>query len=189
MSFKNKKMRNLTFTILTVIMILAVTAFSVIEATNRSIDPDYSVKFSTSLAGGTFSGLKGTVVFSPADPSNAKIDVSVDATTINTGNSLKDTHAKGEEWLNVEKFPLVKFSSTAITKENDHYLIDGKMEIHGVSKSVKVPVKYEEKNGKGIFTGEFTINREDYGVTGSGIKAKMVGDNVKVSFNIPTSTK
>lgn len=182
-------MKKLKIPFLTVIMIFAVTAFSIIETTNRTIAPDYSLKFSTSLAGGTFSGLKGTVVFSPADLSSAKIDVSVDATTINTGNSLKDTHAKGEEWLNVDKFPLIKFSSTAITKESDHFLIEGKMEIHGVSKLIKVPAKYEEKNGKGIFTGEFTINREDYGVTGSGIKAKMVGDNIKVSFNIPTITK
>jgi len=180
-------MRKFTIPILAAVILCSFTAFSVLEQINRAIDPGYSLKFSTSLAGGTFSGLKGTVVFSPADLSTARIDVSVDAATINTGSSLKDTHAKGEEWLNVDKFPLVKFSSTAISKENDHYLIEGKMELRGVSKAVKVPAKYEEKDGKGIFTGEFTINRQDYGVTGSGLKAKMVGDNVKVSFNIPTT--
>jgi polyisoprenoid-binding protein YceI len=113
--------------------------------------------------------------------------VSVDATSINTGNSLKDTHAKGEEWLHVAKFPLIKFTSTAITKEGDKYIIAGKLELRGVSKDVKIPATYEEKDGKGTFAGEFTINRNEYGVTGQGMKAKMVGDNVKVSFNIPTT--
>jgi len=180
-------MRKITTIICSIIAIGMISAFSIYEAANRGIDPNYSLKFSTSLAGGTFSGLKGTVVFSPTELNASKIDVTLDATSINTGNSTKDTHAKGEEWLNVAKYPLIKFTSTAITKEGDKYIIAGKLELRGVSKDVKVPATYEEKSGKGVFAGEFTINRNDYGVSGSGMKAKMVGDNIKVNFNIPTS--
>jgi polyisoprenoid-binding protein YceI len=180
-------MKKISIIICSIIAIGMISAFSIFESANRSIDPNYSLKFSTSLASGTFSGLKGTVTFSPADQGNSKIDVTLDATSINTGNSLKDTHAKSEEWLNTAKYPLIKFSSTAITKESDKYIIAGKLELRGVSKDVKIPATYEEKNGKGVFAGEFTINRNDYGVRGSGMKAKMVGDNVKVNFNIPTS--
>jgi polyisoprenoid-binding protein YceI len=180
-------MKKITLIVCSLIAIGMMSAFTIFEVTNRSIDPSYTMKFSTSLASGTFTGLKGTVTFSPADPGSSKIAVTLDASSINTGSSLKDTHAKSEDWLNVVKYPLIRFSSTSITKDGDKYIIAGKMELHGVSKDIKIPTSYDEKSGKGVFSGEFTINRNDYGVSGSGIKAKMVGDNVKVSFNIPTS--
>jgi polyisoprenoid-binding protein YceI len=180
-------MKKISFIICSIIAIGMVSAFSIFEVVNRSIDPNYTLKFSTGMASGTFTGLKGTVVFSAADPATSKIDVTLDAGTINTGSSLKDTHAKGEEWLNVAKYPLIKFTTTSITKEADKYILSGKLELRGVSKDIKVPASFEEKVGKGVFTGDFTINRNDYGVSGSGMKAKMVGDNIKVSFNIPTS--
>lgn len=180
-------MKKITLIICSIIAIGMVSAFSIFEVASRSIDPGYTLKFSTGMASGTFTGLKGTVTFSPTDPGSSKIDVSLDASTINTGSSLKDTHAKGEEWLNVAKYPLIKFTTTSITKEADKYMLAGKLELRGVTKDIKVPASYEEKGGKGVFTGEFTINRNDYGVSGAGMKAKMVGDNVKVSFNIPTN--
>ena len=171
---------------LTVVAAGILTAFAVFEQANRSIDPNYTMKFSTGLASGTFSGLKGTVLFSPEDPSGSKINVTVDAASINTGNTTKDTHAKGEDWLNTAKFPLIKFSSTAITKQGEHYTIEGNMELHGVSKSVKILANYADKNSKGVFSGTFAINRDDYGV-GTGLKAKMVGSDIKITFNIPTT--
>lgn len=180
-------MKKITIIICSIIAIGMVSAFSIFEAVSRSIDPSYTLKFSTGMASGTFTGLKGTVAFSPADPASSRIDVTVDATSINTGSSLKDTHAKGDEWLNTAKFPLIKFTTSSITKEGDKYILAGKLELRGLSKDIKVPATYDEKTGKGVFTGEFTINRNDYGVSGSGMKAKMVGDNVKVSFNIPTN--
>ena len=170
---------------LTIVATGILTAFAVFEQANRSIDPNYIMKFSTSLASGTFSGLKGNVLFSPEDPSGSKINVTVDAASINTGNSTKDSHAKGEDWLNATKFPLIKFSSTAITKQGEHYIIDGNLELHGLSKSVKIPADYAEKSNKGVFSGAFSINRDDYGV-GTGLKAKMVGSDIKITFNIPT---
>jgi len=175
----------IAFTVLS--SVIFTTAFAVYEQANRSIDKDYTLKFSTSLASGTFYGLEGKVYFSPSEYTNSKIDISVDASTINTGNSLKDTHAKSQDWLNVASFPFVKFASTEITKENSSYIITGYLEICGVKKLMKIPASYTEINGRGIFKGDFKINREEFHVNGSGIKAKMVGSEIQVTFNIPTS--
>jgi polyisoprenoid-binding protein YceI len=165
---------------------LVTTAYVTAGLANRSIDSNYTLKFSTSAASGTFSGLKGLVSFYPEDVSKSKIEVTVDAASINTGSSLKDTHAKSEDWLNTDKYPLIKFTSTSFKKQNDQFIVSGNMELRGVTKPVEIPFSYKEENGKGIFSGTFSINRTDYGVTGSGLKAKIVGENVKVNFNIPT---
>ena len=179
-------MTNLQKKIVTAFAILVTTAFVTAGLANRSIDSNYTLKFSTSAASGTFSGLKGLVAFYPEDLNKSKIEVTVDATSVNTGSSLKDTHAKSEEWLNTGKYPLIKFTSTTFKKQNDRFIINGNMELRGVVKPVEIPFTYKEENGKAIFSGTFSINRSDYGVSGSGLKAKIVGENVNVNFNIPT---
>jgi len=179
-------MKNLVRLTLVIAAVSILTAFAVFEQAARSIDPDYTMKFSTGLASGTFSGLKGTVLFSPADLANSKINVTLDGSSINTGNSLKDTHAKDEDWLDVAKFPLIKFSSTNIIKQGSRYMVEGNLELHGVTKAVKIPFDYTESNNKGVFSGDFSVNRGDYGV-GKGMKAKMVGNDIKITFKIPTT--
>ncbi len=47
-----------------------------------NLDPNYSIKFASTRAEGTFSGLFGTVVFDKDNLANAKIDVVVDVNTI-----------------------------------------------------------------------------------------------------------
>lgn len=66
-------------------------------------------------------------------------------------------------------------------------LLTGYLEICGVKKLMKIPASYTEINGRGIFKGDFKINREEFHVNGSGIKAKMVGNEIQITFNIPTS--
>ena len=85
-----------------VIGILTLWVFTIFTP-SWNIDPNYSIKFSSSKAEGSFTGLKGTIEFDKNQLGNAKMDVSVDATTINTGNSLKDKHARGESWFDVTK--------------------------------------------------------------------------------------
>lgn len=179
-------MNNFRIKVLTVFAVVVTTAFVTAGLTNRSIDSNYTLKFSTSAASGVFSGLKSLVAFYPDDLSKCKIELTVDAASINTGSSLKDTHAKSEDWLNTDKYPFIKFTSASFKKQNDMFIISGSLELRGVIKTVEIPFTYKEENGKGIFSGNFTINRNDYGVTGSGLKAKIVGENVKINFNIPT---
>ena len=180
-------MKNITSTL--ILLLLTVSSFGLVyyQLAERTIDPDYSMKFDTRSTNGSFKGLKGTVIFSPADLENAKIDVSLDASSIETGNRKKNEHANSADWLDTKKYPQISFASSSFKKVNDKYVVEGIMNLHGVSKTVLIPFNYSEKDGK--FTGSFTINRSDYGVTGSGMKAKFVGEEIEVTFNIPTSLK
>ncbi|HMJ60596.1 MAG TPA: YceI family protein, partial [Bryobacteraceae bacterium] len=68
--------------------------------TAYQIDPAHSgVHFSVrhlmlSNVRGTFSGLRGTVVYDPADPSATEVDATVDAATLSTGDPKRDEHLK-----------------------------------------------------------------------------------------------
>lgn len=155
------------------------------ELAERSIESNYSMKFDTRSTDGTFGGLDGVVIFSPDDLSNAVIDVSVDTKTIDTGMKKKDEHARSSDWLDAEKYPKITFKSSSFTKSENGYLVRGSLTLHGTTKEVSIPFSFEND----VFSGSFTINRSDYGVTGSGMKAKFVGEEIAIFYNIPTSLK
>ena len=81
------------------IMIIVGSAFTFIKSQNWNIGEDYSVKFTSDDPSGVFRGLKGTVNFDEKDLANSKFDVSIDVATINTGNGMKNTHAKSDQWF------------------------------------------------------------------------------------------
>jgi polyisoprenoid-binding protein YceI len=105
----------------TALLIIAASAFTFIQSQNWKIGEDYSIKFSGNNASGIFKGLKGTVDFDDANLASSKFDVTVDVATINTGNGMKNTHAKSDKWFDAEKYPTITFVSTSITKSATGY--------------------------------------------------------------------
>jgi len=181
-----KRIKSNTARISALALGLMLTSAFVVLNHDRKIETPYSIKFDVRSTSGTFTGLKGTVSFSPDDLANSKITAEVDVNTIETGNKTKNGHVKNEDWLNAAKFPVIKFTSTSFQKEADGYSVKGNLELHGVTKEINVPFKYIEAGNKGTFSGSFKINRSDYGVKGSGMKASFVGEEVEITFDIPT---
>jgi polyisoprenoid-binding protein YceI len=180
-------MKNLAGTLLLALVTISSFGFAYYQLTERNIDANYEMKFSTRSTDGTFSGLEGIVIFSPSDLETASLDVKLDASSIKTGNDKKDEHANSEDWLDTKKYPEIRFTSSKFQKQDDKYLVYGTMKLHGVEKDVQIPFSYNEESGE--FNGSFVVNRSDYGVTGVGMKAKFVGEEIEISFNIPTSIK
>lgn len=149
-----------------------------------NLDPDYSIKFAGSRAEGTFSGLTGTVAYDPADLSSASLRVVVDASTIKTGNSLKDKHARGDSWFDVAKYPKISFQSTAFDRAGSGYVVRGDLTLHGVKKPVAIPFKFSQQGNKGVFTGQFKVNRKDFGINGNAL-GFTVGEEFDVTLQVP----
>jgi len=122
---------------------------------------------------GTFKGMEGTVVFKQKDLKSSAFQVCIDATTLNTKNSLRDKHLRYKDFFDTDTYPTICFQSSEIKQENgSKYIVRGKLTIRDVTKEVSIPFTYENNT----FLGEFTINRKDYNVgKGSTI---MVGNEV-----------
>ena len=146
------------------IAIIIASAFTVIKWQNWKIGEDYSIKFTSEDPSGVFRGLKGNVVFDENDLANSKLDVTVDVSTINTGNGMKNTHAKSEKWFDVEKYPVIIFTSSEITKTTSGFQAKGILEIHGVKKEVTIPFIFKKTDSGGTFAGSFDINRLDFNI-------------------------
>ena len=152
-------MKKLVFPLAAGILFIA-SAFTVKFAQDWKIAESYSVKFSGGDPSGEFKGLKGTVKFDPNDLAGSLFDVSVDVASINTGNGMKNTHAKSEKWFDAEKYPTIQFTSSAITKTATGYEAKGMLTMHGVQKEVVLPFTFDNN----VFKSSFSVNRLDYNV-------------------------
>lgn len=134
--------------------------------------------------GGDFKGLKGTIHFDPANLSSATFNVSVDAASIDTDNSLRDSHLKKEEYFDVTKYPTLNFKSIRVAPSANagKYFITGELTIKGVTKKVEFEFSATAKDGGYLFEGnEFEINRRDFNV-GSG--SFSLQDKLKVQLSV-----
>lgn len=142
------------------IVLMAGSAFTVFKTQDWKIADNSVVKFDGGDPSGQFGGLKGTISFDPNDLINSKFDATIDVATINTGNGMKNTHAKSEKWFDAEKYPTIQFTSSAISKSATGYEAKGTLSMHGVQKEIVIPFTFEDNT----FKGTITVNRLDYNI-------------------------
>jgi polyisoprenoid-binding protein YceI len=144
-----------------------------------AIDPVHSeIGFSVrhmavSKVKGRFDKFEGTFV-TAEDPLASSVNVTVDASSINTNNEQRDGHIKSADFFEVETHPTWTFTSTAIKDEGGELALEGDLTIKGVTKPVVFSL---ELNGIGPdayggtragFTASAEIKRSDFGVDFSG---------------------
>src|SRR5580704_15683272 len=101
---------------LAIVATLFLSAFTFINAVHWKIADGYSIKFTSKDPSGVFTSFKGDIVFDEKDLAASKFDVTIDVNSVNTGNGMKNKKTLGEDFLNADKYPTIKFASTKITK-------------------------------------------------------------------------
>lgn len=139
----------------------------------KPMDEGSSVTFTIKNLGfdtkGSIKGLQGKIQFDPGDLSTAGFDVSVDAATINTDNSMRDEHLKGASYFDVQNHPRIHFVSTGIRPSDKagSYIISGKLTIKDKTQDITFPFIATTAGNDYIFSGSFKINRKDFSIGGT----------------------
>lgn len=149
-------------------------------------DNGSSVKFKIKnlgvTVGGSFTGLQGKIAFDPANPGAASIEASIDVNSINTGIDLRDDHLKKEEYFDVKNYPRIHFVSTKVNAgRSGSYTVTGLLTIKKVTREISFPFTATPQGNGFLFTGEFKINRRDFGVGGSSF---TMSDNLTVQLSV-----
>jgi len=163
------------------VVILLASAFTFLQSVDWKIGDKYSVKFDGGDPSGEFTGLKGTIKFDEKNLADSKFDCTVDVGSINTGNGMKNTHAKSDKWLDATKYPVIHFTSKTIKKTATGFEADGTLDFHGVQKDIVLPFTFE----KNVFAGTFEVNRMDYGINTA--EPNHGAQVLKVSLNVPVT--
>ena len=173
-------MKKQIYLLATIALILA-SAFTFIQSLDWKIAEGYSIKFDGGDPSGEFTGLKGTIQFDEKNLTASQFNVTIDVASINTGNGMKNTHAKSANWFDVEKYPLIAFTSSAITKTGSGFEAKGTLEVHGVKKEITLPFTFTSNT----FAANIEVNRMDFNLD-DGKHPKML-PTMKVSINVPVT--
>jgi len=149
---------------------------SIAQETWTIDNPHSNVRFEVgwedfSMRTGEFKIFDGTIVTdSREDLSNAAIEFTVDATSVDVIADRLAEHIKSDKFLEVEKYPEITYSSKQATKVADGtYLSKGKLTIHGVEKEQEVSIKVKgfKETKRGYIYGlevSLEVNRIDFGL-------------------------
>ena len=178
-------MKKIVLSVTTLMSLALVFAFT-LPVNNWAIVPSYTISFSTSGVSGIFKKFDGTILFDEQNPGSSKFDVTLDVNSINTGNGMQNKHAKGTDWFDAAKFPTIRFTSQKFEKLGNAYQVTGTMQMHGVTKNITIPFRFNRTGKGGIFEGVFGLNRNDYAI---GKPGGDVGDVVKLVLSVPVQKK
>ena len=167
-----------------------------------NIDPNHSsVEFKVRHLGisrvtGRFDIFEGTFTYDAANVANAKVSVTVDTSSVNTGVERRDTHLRSADFLEVETFPTMTFESTAVRPgSNGNLVIVGDLTLHGVTHSVELETEFlgmaPRRGGfTAAFEGSTRINRHDYGLVWNSLQEglQLVGDEVDITIQVEANT-
>ncbi len=110
--------------------------------TTYQIDPRHSsagfgvTHLMISTVRGEFHGVTGTVVVDDSDVSKSTVNVTIDATSLDTREPDRDKHLKSEAFFDVAKYPAITFQSTKVERNNEGSLkITGDLTIRGITKT------------------------------------------------------
>ncbi|MDX2134901.1 MAG: YceI family protein [Saprospiraceae bacterium] len=146
-----------------------------------------------STVSGKFERINSTVTTDGEDFTQAEVAFSADVASINTGVGDRDNHLRSDDFFNAEKFPEIRFKSTAISKSGNGYQVDGDLTVRDVTR----PVSFSVENGgtmvdfygntKAGFELQGTINRKEFGLMWDAVTEAggvVVSDEVKFQVNL-----
>jgi polyisoprenoid-binding protein YceI len=160
-----------------------------------TVDPDHTfpyfgishLGFSTLHA--RFNKTAGNFTLDPAARTGS-IELTVDSSSVDTGQAKRDTHLRSADFFNAKEFPVITFKSSKITFDGDKVVgVDGELTLLGVTKPMmfKVdamncgPNPMDKKQYRCGFDATGAIKRSDFGMK---YALPAIGDDVKFTMEV-----
>lgn len=96
--------------------------------------------FMVSKVRGHFREFTGTIV-TGENPLDSSVTATIKADTIDTKNDQRDGHIRSADFLDVEKFPEITFTSTALRQRGEDFKLDGTLSLHGVTRPITLDLE------------------------------------------------
>ncbi len=143
---------------------------------------------------GRFADFTGSFTLDGANPAASSATLTIMVASIDTKNADRDGHLTSPDFLDVEQFPTITFTSTGVTQKSDsEFVVTGDLTIHGVTKPVDITweligTTIDPWGGTRIgFEGKAEISRKEFGMVWNvalETGGVLVGDSVKLEFDV-----
>ncbi len=118
---------------------------------------------------GRFEEFEGTITVGE-DIMESGVSLTIAAASINTGSEDRDAHLRSPDFLDVENFPELTFTSTSVIPNGTGWRMTGDLTMRGETHPVSIDFEFlgvypdPWGNQKAAFSGSATIEREKWGV-------------------------
>jgi len=141
---------------------------------------------------GIFKKFEGKILYNKKSGQLLALSGEIDAASIDTNNEKRDQHLKGAEFLNVQKFPTIKFGNgSSIRQSKWCSSVDGRLTIKDYTRPVNLNVLCKgcrtDTSGNEILVFEIrtTINKNDFGIFWNrklSARENLIGDIVSINI-------
>ena len=176
---------------------------SVGRAETFAVDPmhssvSFTVRHVIGNVTGRFDKFSGAFGYDPKALGSFTSEMTVEASSINTGVSKRDDDLRSSHFFDVQKFPTLTFKTTGVTDMTGNKAkLHGNLTIHGVTKPVVLDLEMagiiKDPMGPGNRAGgtaKGIVNREDFGVgPASGPMAGAIGKDITIVVEVEGTSK
>src|SRR5512137_1502479 len=138
---KRKERNSMKRSIIVLLFCLAMGMPLIAEAATYQLDTDHSsIQFkirhlTVSNVTGAFNKMKGSASVEGEDLATLKVEVTIEAASVDTGHEKRDEHLRNADFLDVAKYPTIIFVSKKVVKTDPGKLrITGDLTLHGVTR-------------------------------------------------------
>lgn len=174
------------------VLFFSLPAYAEVESfviDKRHTYPSFEVNhMGLSTQRGRFNTTSGLITLDRAARTGT-VEITIDATTINTGLDELEKHLRNEDFFNVDKYPTITFKSSSVEFEDDApKSVTGDLTLLGVTRPVTLSISSFECRvhpiNKKFVCGadaETTIKRSDFGMT---YAIPAVSDEVRLLLQV-----
>jgi polyisoprenoid-binding protein YceI len=167
--------------------------------TQWKLDPTHTtVEFSAkhlmiSTVKGRIADIEGTITIDQTNPRNSSVEATLKTASIDTRTDQRDAHLRSGDFLDVEKYPEIKFRSTSIDGDREEFKLTGDLTIRDVTKPITLKVQFEGQTkdpwgGERVgFSASGKIDRRDFGLTWNQVLEAgglAVGNEIKIGIEV-----
>ena len=166
------------------------------------LEPNHSsISFAVPVAGGitkvrgAFRSFSVQITYAESEITQSKVIVTIEASSVDTNNEMRDEDLRGEKFFDVARHPLITFESRRIARRGEGYVAVGDLAINGIKRTVELPfviTRIDHVPERGPVLGVssvWSVNRQDFDL-GTDWRHSAIpnflGDDVTVEIDLWT---
>ncbi len=145
---------------------------------------------------GRFNDFRGQIQI--AEPfEDSHVEVVIEAASVDTSVEQRDDHLRSADFLDVAKFPQLRFSSTRFSQRGgNRWLIDGELTLHGLTSDVQLETTFlgmQEWNGvRAGAVARTELHREHFTLNWQQMLSRgvpVVGSTIEITLDVQATLK
>ncbi len=147
------------------------------------------IRFTATQAGAEFSGTFATwtaeLWVDPRSIDDTRMDVTIDLTSVQTGDSDRDTTLQDGAWFDTATFAEARFATQSVSRAEKGFVAASTLTLKGQTTPIQFSYQLNREGSRNILVGNATLDRLAMGVgTGDWTDTDTVGQFVEVAVRV-----